>query len=248
MLAILLGAASGAIPFQIPRGWNMSFESIGGTTPILDIQFPNTGEPAGVEVQGADLVSVLAQLGAGAENSAMNAVPGHGVLDDSAEPSFIFYDSDPLGDGVGGGYIEISEPLVFAPEGFTADDLYAVELILDPITGVLTINLCFSKDPLDFQVLEASLSGSSAAEMVSSAFDLGLGDLSPTDAGPAAGSKCTVSITKTTTQTSGSSSWSFKVGVANYTSNSGGTSTTSTMTRTYEGTLVNGRCVVRNGR
>lgn len=224
----------------------MSFDCFGEANPILDIQLPYAGEPAGVGVQGADLVSVLAQLGAGAENSAIIASAGGDVLDDSAEPFFIFYDPDPLSDVSGEGHIEVYEPFVLAPEGFTADDLYAVELILDPITGVLTINLWFSKDPLDFQGSEASPTSSPASEMGSPAFELGLADLSEADAAPAPGSKCTVSFSKTTTQTSPSSSWSVKVGVANYTSSSGSTSTTTTTTYTVEGYLVNGRCVAKN--
>lgn len=224
----------------------MSFDCIGQANPILDIQLPYAGEPAEVGVSGADLVSVLAQLGAGAENSAVIANPGGAVLDDSAEPFFIFYDPDPVGDVSGEGYIEIYEPLVFAPEGFTADDLYAVELILDPVTGILTINLWFSKDPLDFQVSEASPSSSPTSEMGSPALELGLADLSEADAAPAPGSKCTVSFSKTTSQTSPSSSWSIKVGVANYTSSSGSTTTTTTTTYTVEGYLVNGRCVAKN--
>jgi hypothetical protein len=167
-------------------------------------------------------------------------------LDDEIMPAFTYDPNMPSDDA--GGHIDIYEPAIYVPEGFVADDLYELEFILDQSTGVLTINLYFSTDPLDHQ---GSLSGFSDPELIGMNGFLTepiLGDLSPEQNGPANGSRCTVTITKTTTTTSPSSSFTFLGGLVNYTSNSGGSSTTTTKTYTVEGVLVNGRCLAKSGR
>jgi hypothetical protein len=181
-----------------------------------------------------------------AEISATTAAPGTSViaLEVEAEPSFTY---EPIMPGEeGGGYIDVYEPVINVPEGFDPEHHYATEFILDVATGVFTIHLHFSTDPLDYQ-LAGSAALMSLDGMGQQTIDLGLGDVLPANA-PANGSRCTVTITKTTTQNSSSSSFSFKSGVVNYTHNSGGSSVTTTRSYSYEGQLKNGRCVAVNGR
>jgi hypothetical protein len=73
---------------------------------------------------------------------------------------------------------------------------------------------------------------------------MGVDDLSAEQAAAANGSRCTVVLTKSTTQASGTSTVTFLFGLINYTSNSGGSTTTTTKTITVEGTMSNGRCVI----
>lgn len=242
----------------------MSFDNVGGTTPVLDTQvLTYIGDCEPFPSEGSDLsaaIAALTQSGEGAspilhstENSmefgagadpADTGVATVGDLDDDVTPVNLFYLDEPTDDGGGGGYFEVSEPVIYVPEGFTVNDLYATEFVLDTTTGIVTINLCFSTDPADFQIAGSTLTSPLAP--MASTIDFGLDGPSPLQQGN--GSKCVVTITKTTTTTSGSSSFTFLGGLVNYTSNSGGSSTTTTKTLTMEGILRNGRCVLTNGR
>lgn len=215
------------------------------TTVLLDNQvLPYVVEPVLQGVGGPDLAMTQPNTPEG--GAILQSSDSFGFNDDPF-PAFT-YEPDMPSDDPGSGYIEVYEPVIYVPDGFVEEDLYAVEFILNESTGELTINFLFSTDPLDHQSSEyASLT----SEEISTGLPkpgLGVEDISPEQAGQVNGSKCTVTITKTTTQHSGSSSWSIKVGVGTYTSSSGSSSTTTTTTRTYEGTLINGRCMVRDGR
>ncbi|HEX8239288.1 MAG TPA: hypothetical protein VF574_06055 [Allosphingosinicella sp.] len=219
----------------------MSFDYVDGAIASLNNQVSSyAGEPISAMDHGPSLVDVLA-----AQNSA--SIKDEGILqpnsdmaeiDDPADPSSILYLDLPSDDP--GGSIEVSEPAIYVPEGFTADDLYAVEFILDPTTGVLTINLLFSTDPADHQPSMSAL-GSISPSTDALMLDSG-GDVSPVQANPSGGSRCTITLTKTTTQTSPTTTVSLFGGIVSHTS--GSTTETTTRTITVEGHLVNGRCVV----
>lgn len=224
----------------------MSFDNVSGITPILDIQgLPYIGNAVLQEALEPSLVTALA--------SASSAVPESGLIlrtDDDASTldggvgpfSSSFELDTPIDDGCG--YIAISEPTIYVPEGFDVDDLYAVEFILDSTTGVLTINLLFSTDPLDFQM--GMIGSLSAMALVSDNLIIGsdFGDISAAQAAPTSGSRCTVTLTKTVTQTSPTSSVTLFGGLVSFTMTSGTTTTTTTKTISVEGQMVNGRCVV----
>ncbi|HEX8126328.1 MAG TPA: hypothetical protein VF548_12170 [Allosphingosinicella sp.] len=220
----------------------MSLDNVGGTTILLDNQvLPYVDMPDLASGQGPSLVSALALVSAAsAENNAVLQPDADTlVLDDGGEPFFAPFEPDmPVDEG--GGSIEVYEPSIYVPEGFVADDLYAIEFILNQSTGELTINLHFSTDPLDHQLgMGASLDSGDILTL-----DPGLGGISPEQGAPANGSRCTVTITKTTTHTNPTSSVTLLGGLINFTYGSGGQSETTTQTIQVEGKMINGRCVV----
>jgi hypothetical protein len=215
----------------------MSFDFVDGTNILSNNQLLPVMEVG--QGDGAhNLVDLLSQMRAPQEDEPI-LQRADDQLDDLL-PAFTINPDMPSDDGGGGGYFEINEPVINVPEGFAAADLYATELILDPMTGVLTMKLYFSTDPLDFQALRLS----PMLDSLSSQFELGPDSLAQQQAN---GSKCVVTVTKTTTTTSGSSSFSILFGLWTWTSNSGGTSSTTTTTVTLEGVLVNSRCFINRG-
>jgi hypothetical protein len=220
----------------------MSFDVIEGTTILLNTQVLRyTDVPESAGDSGNSLVSALALMNSASteSNAVLQADADSLELDDGGEPSFAPFEPDmPVEDG--GGSVEIYEPTIYVPEGFVADDLYAVEFILNQSTGELTINLYFSTDPLDHQL--SMVASPDAVGML--VLDPGIGDISPDQAAPANGSRCTVTITKSSTQTGPSSTISFLGGLVNFSYGSGGQSETTTQTISVEGKMVNGRCVV----
>jgi hypothetical protein len=224
----------------------MSFDNVDGTSPVLVTSGFSYIDSAIPQVeQGASLGHVLGLLEAdrGENDLVLQPTADAFDLDGDVDPLLINYEPDMPTDGGGGGNIEVYEPAIYVPAGFVADDLYAVEFILDSLTGVLTINLLFSTDPLDHQ--SSLLASSSLLAPLSDAFVIDPDFDDPTAMqAPANGSRCTVVLTKTTTSNSGSSSVSFLGGLISYTVNSGSSSTTTTTTITVEGQMVNGRCVV----
>ena len=149
----------------------------------------------------------------GASSSQENAVLQSDTsgLEGTGDPSLTFYVDTPTDDV--GGHIEVSEPAIYVPEGFVADDLYAIEFVLDPYTGVLTISLHFSTDPLDHQSAMGTSSDLVGAESAVLAFGSDPSDLLAEQAGN--GSRCTIVLTKSTTQTSSSSTVTFLFGLIN---------------------------------
>lgn len=227
----------------------MSFDNVGGTTLLLDNQVLScVGDTIALVGDGPQLADALALSNVTPKDGGAILQPGDDAsdLDDDLLPAFSTYEPDmPVDDG-GGGYIEVYEPTIYVPEGFVADDLYAVEFILDASTGVLTINLLFSTDPLDHQMAVSASLNSFGTATDALTMDLGVGDILPTQAGQAAGSKCTVTITKTTSTTSPSSTVSLFGGIWGH--STGSTTETTTRTVTVEGRLVNGRCVATTER
>lgn len=219
----------------------MSFDHVGGTTALLNN--PVLVYADGLIATAADGPSLEHALALrGSSSSEVDAVlqsDGSG-LEGTGDPSFTFYVDTPTDDV--GGHIEVSEPAIYVPDGFVADDLYAIEFVLDPYTGVLTISLHFSTDPLDHQSAMGTSSDllGPASTVLASGSDPA--DILAEQAGN--GSRCTIVLTKSTTQTSSTSTVTFLFGLINYTSNSGGSTTTMTRTITVEGTMRNGRCVV----
>jgi hypothetical protein len=220
----------------------MSFDIVGDTTLLLDNQvLPYVDVPGLASDQGPGLVSALALVNAASAENSPVLQPGADtlVLDDLGEPAFAPLEPE-MPDEDGGGSIEVYEPAIYVPEGFVADDLYAIEFILNSSTGELTINLHFSTDPLDHQLgMGASLDSGDILIL-----DPGLGGISPEQGAPANGSRCTVTITKTTTHTSPTSSVTLLGGLINFTYGSGGQSETTTQTIQVEGKMINGSCVV----
>jgi hypothetical protein len=146
-----------------------------------------------------------------------------------------------------GATLYLNEAPVEVPDGFTVDDLYAIEFVHDYATGLLTIYYHFSTDPADHGVTSQ---GYSLDTPISSAAPMTVGEWGG-EAVPLEqnrGSKCTVTQTKTVTQNSGSYTVNFSGGLVSGTRTSGSTSTTTTRAVTIEGTLINGRCVVNLGR
>lgn len=269
----------------------MSFDIVGGTSPVLEIPvLPYVGDPAALTEGDAELAQALALLNAapGEEGAilepdaaaesdlaadgeapdvqgataALQPEPHAGLTEDQAaaaalglvlgdvdEPAPLgtFYYDDQLDPGTGGGYVEVTEPPFYAPDGFYGEDLYAVEFVHDAATGLLTIYLHFSTDPLDFAAPGESTVSYSPLATDGLAMTPEVGLVSPVEAGNP-GSRCTVTITRTTTQNSGSYTVNFNTGVLNGSRTSPSTSTTTTTSVMVEGTLVNGRCVLRTTR
>jgi hypothetical protein len=92
----------------------------------------------------------------------------------------------------------VYEPIINVPEGFLPEHHYATEFILDMATGVFTIHLYFSTDPIDFQVSGSTSLISPVDGMGQQSIDPHFGDVSPSST-PGNGSRCTITITKTTT-------------------------------------------------
>lgn len=222
----------------------MSFENIGGLTLLLDNQvLPYVDVPALAGDQGPSLVSALVSESATSskDDIVLQQDADRLELDDEGEPLFALFEPDmPVDDG--GGSIEVYEPSIYVPEGFVADDLYAVEFVLDQSTGELTINLYFSTDPLDHQTSMSALWDPTGSLMV----DQGLGDIFDGQAASAGGSRCTVTITKTITQASPTSTTTITLlgGLVSISRGSGGQTETTTQTISVEGRMINGRCVV----
>jgi hypothetical protein len=225
----------------------MSFDYVDVTTALLNNPVPAyAGDLVSAAVEGLALDDALALGNPGSSGGDAILQSDTSGLDVTEDPSFIFYVDTPSDDA--GGHIEVSEPTIYVPEGFVADDLYAIEFVLDQSTGVLTISLHFSTDPLDHQLAMGTSSDLVGAASTGLVFGSDPGDLSPEQAGPGNGAKCTIVLTKTTTQTSPTSTVTFFFGLMNYSSNSGSSTTTSTKTITVEGNMINGRCVVNGDK
>jgi hypothetical protein len=223
---------------------------IGGTAPILELQaLPYVGDHVSIETP-LSLIDALSMpvVAPGESREVLEDIQkirdtSEGNREEEPELSFIFLNPDVITND--GGYIEIYEPVIYVPEGFDADDLYAVEFVLNEITGLMTISLYFSSEPRDLLAAADASLASSASLLGLLPLEPGLGDVSPLQAG---GSKCTVTLTTTTTQTSGSSTVSFMGGLVNYTTSAPTSTRTTTKTIAVEGTMVNGRCVVSGDR
>lgn len=210
-----------------------SFESL--NMALLDETAPLDGD-----LTGANLETFVA-----IEEPAMSTATGEEQIDlgidgDSLTGGENFYEQPGIGDDQPG-YIKVYEPAIYAPEGYTADDWYATEFILDAATDTLTIILHFSTDPLDHggTLLAPDDYTLYSADTVS--IGTGLDEVVPLEQG----TRCTVTITRTTTQNSGSTTVGLTGGIIGGSRTSPSTSVTTTTTISVQGTLVNGRCVIQ---
>lgn len=162
-------------------------------------------------------------------------------FEDDTGPSFILYNEDVINEGGGGGVETIYEPAIYAPEGYSGEDLYAIEFVHNESTGEMVIYLYFGADPLASPTPRDASLLSGAAQTLGLTSDPGLGDIVPLQQARS----CTITITRTTTQNSGSYTVNFNTGVVNGSRTSPSSSVTTTTSVSVQGTLINGRCVVR---
>lgn len=167
-----------------------------------------------------------------------------GDLPDEGFPGF-GYDDEISPDN---GSVTVYEPPINAPEGYYAEDLYEIEFVHNYWTGELTIYLHFVLPTIDDgQMNEAYTMDSAVSYEDILAIEPGVEEIVSLQQNRG-GSRCTVTMTRTTTQNSGGYTVNFNTGVVSGSRTMPSSSTTTTTTVTVEGTLVNGRCVIQRGR
>lgn len=158
------------------------------------------------------------------------------------DPVYLIVAPDDGGDA--SDFIAVYAEPIWAPQGFFADDLCAIELFLNDVTGELAIIYYFEQPPVLASALQFDDASAYLAQHIS---DVPTDVLAP-EQGTTDAPKCTVTRTQTiqNTHNSGSTTISITAGVAGgtRTSPSTSTTTTTTLTTTMEERMVNGRCVI----
>lgn len=134
----------------------------------------------------------------------------------------------------GNGDCNISGENITAPDGFSAQNLYSVEVDYDDITGTWTTSLTYD---LDYDALTGA-----SSPPPSEGGGRPTGDyLSPQGGQPPR--TCTVTVSRSTTTVSRAGSVSINLGLLSGSTGSGTQSSTTTYSVAVEGMMVGNRCV-----
>lgn len=139
-------------------------------------------------------------------------------------------------------YVETSVDPFFAPQGFYAEDIVGIELLLDEGTGQLSILFHFSYESTDGSLADTAPSLIAPDFHSSTSLSDPSDHLLLPDSAATYLVKCTVTKVVSITQNSGSSTINVSTGLLGGSRTSPSTSTTTSTTVTVEGRLIGGVC------